>query len=104
MITDRLDHLCLATRTASPLVDFKRVRVEFEQLKALATRRTCDPVRPATPKEESSLLAGQVARPSAVNVNDIYAVGLDNVIERELAKTPRALRLSHVCTAGTAGQ
>jgi hypothetical protein len=70
-------------------------RVEFEQLKALATCRTCDWMRLAIRKQESSLLASQIARPPAVQVNDVGAVGLDNIVGRELAKTPRALRFSH---------
>ena len=63
----------------------RRVRLESEQLKALATRRTLNGMRPAIAKEESSLLTSEIARALAVNVNDVRAVGLDDIIDRELA-------------------
>ena len=99
MITDRFEQVCLATRAASPLVGFERIGAEFEQLNSLVTRRACDGMPPAIREEECSLLASQIAGPTAINVNDARAIGFDNIVERELAQAPVALRLSHYCTA-----
>jgi hypothetical protein len=43
---------------------------------------------------------GQIARPAAVNVGDVHAIGLDYIVRREHAKAARALQLSHHAAPG----
>ena len=42
----------------------------------------------------------QIARPAAVNVGDVHAIGLDYIVRREHAKAARARQLSHHAAPG----
>src|SRR5262249_14510270 len=52
-------------------------------------------MRPTIPIEQRPLLAGQVARPAAINVGAARPIGLDNIVGREHPEAAHARWLSH---------